>query len=103
MTNKKEDTKTKSSSAFNARLEASIKEKSKGGISASSVNDNALNQHSYRCADDEFEDINKWAEKMTKYTGKKGRGITAGTIIRALISMRNKIDKDELAKAIKDL
>jgi hypothetical protein len=103
MVNKKDVVKSRSSIAFNARLEASVKEKSQGGISAPAADKNALKQRSYRCADDEFKSVNKWAAEMTKLTNRKGRGITAGTIIRALISMKDTIDKDELAEAIKAL
>jgi hypothetical protein len=88
-------------SSFDTRLNATKVDSTKKSVTTKPVDKNALNQHSYRCTDDEFKELTDWVEDMTDLSGKKGRGITHGTLIRALISLRPKINDKQLLSALR--
>lgn len=89
-------------STFDARLGETNKEKKKVGVAAVKNDDTELKQHSYRCTDEEFSQFEEWVGDINELSGKKGRGYTAGSIIRAVISMRDNINEKQLLKALRE-
>ena len=103
MANKKpEAEETPAATKFEARRRASQQAKGKVGLSAIKNDDNELKQHSYRCTDEEFSQFQAWVDDINESMGKKGRGYTTGSVIRAVIHMRDNISDKQLSKALKE-
>jgi hypothetical protein len=101
-TEKKERENEPALTPMQAKMLAAKESKKKLSKKTKSSGDNSLKTHTYRCSDDEYAELNKWAKELTEITNKKGRPINPSMIIRAVASMRSNLDESELIQAIKD-